>query len=54
MLELGYSSKLLVEWEFFLKLRDNGRAVADAFLQAHGQDIGERSTLDLAPYLEGI
>ena len=54
MLELGYSSKLLVEWDFFTLLRDNGRKVADAFLAAHGADIGERSSLDLSAYLEGI
>jgi NTE family protein len=54
MLELGYSSKLLVEWDFFTMLRDNGRKVADEFLGAHGKDIGIRSTLDLDAYLEGI
>jgi len=54
MLELGYSSKLLVEWDFFTMLRDEGRKVADEFLASHGKDIGIRSTLDLDAYLEGI
>ncbi len=54
MLELGYSSKLLVEWEFFTTLRDDGRKAAEDFLSAHGADIGECSTLDLDAYLEGI
>ena len=37
MLELGYSSKLLAEWAFFCKLRDEGRRAADAFLEATAQ-----------------
>ncbi|MGH8616367.1 MAG: patatin-like phospholipase family protein [Burkholderiales bacterium] len=52
MLELGYSSKLLAEWAFFCKLRDAGRVAADAFLAAHGTDVGVRSTLDLDTLLE--
>jgi NTE family protein len=52
MLELGYSSKLLAEWAFFCKLRDEGRIAADAFLAAHGADVGVRSTLDLDALLE--
>jgi NTE family protein len=47
MLELGYSSKLLAEWAFFCRLRDDGRRAADAFLRTHGADVGVRSTLDL-------
>jgi NTE family protein len=54
MLDLGYSSKLLAEWEFFLMLRDQGRKSAQAFLDAHGQDLGVRSTLDLDQFIEGI
>jgi NTE family protein len=54
LLDLGYSSKLLAEWDFFCMLRDNGRQTADAFLAAHGKDLGKRSTLDLDPFLEGI
>ena len=54
MLELGYSSKLLTEWPFFTMLRDEGRKVASVFLEAHGVDLGVRSTLDLDEMLEGI
>jgi NTE family protein len=54
MVDLGYSSKLLAEWEFFLMLRDEGRKAAAAFLDAHGRDLGVRSTLDLDEFLEGI
>ncbi len=54
MLDLGYSSKLLAEWDFFLMLRDAGRSAAEQFLQQHGADLGVRSTLDIDGYLEGI
>jgi NTE family protein len=54
MLDLGYSSKLLAEWDFFLMLRDAGRTAASEFLRGHGADLGVRSTLDIDGYLEGI
>src|SRR5215475_7416760 len=54
MLDLGYSSMLLAEWEFFCMLRDEGRRAAAAFIDAHGADLGVRSTLDIDAYLEGI
>ena len=54
MIDLGYSSKLLAEWEFFCMLRDEGRRAAEAFLDAHGADLGVRSTLDIDAYLEGV
>jgi NTE family protein len=54
MVDLGYSSKLLAEWEFFLMLRDEGRKAAGAFIDVHGDDLGRRSTLDLDQFLEGI
>jgi len=54
MLDLGYSSKLLAEWDFFLMLRDAGRGAAEQFLQRHRADLGVRSTLDIDRYLEGI
>ena len=54
MTELSASSKLLAEWGFFCKLRDKGRQAAEAFLEAHGADLGVRSTLDLDALLEGI
>jgi NTE family protein len=54
MTELGYSSKLLAEWEFLRMLRDEGRKATQAFLDKHGKDLGRRSTLDIDAYLEGI
>jgi NTE family protein len=54
MLDLGYSSKLIAEWAFFCTLRDEGRRSADAFLAAHGKDLGQRSTLDIDALLDGV
>jgi NTE family protein len=54
MVELGYSSKLNAEWEFLCMLRDEGRRAGDAFLRAHYDDLGRRSTFDLDELLEGV
>jgi NTE family protein len=54
MQELGYSSKLNAEWEFFCMLRNEGRRSAEAFLAEHGGDIGSRSTLDLDAMLDQV
>jgi NTE family protein len=54
MAELSASSKLLAEWGFFCKLRDEGRRAAAAFLEAHGADLGVRSTFDLDALLEEV
>jgi NTE family protein len=54
MVDLGFSSKLITEWKFFRMLRDEGRKAAEAFITAHGADLGHRSTLDLDEFLEGI
>ena len=54
MLGLGYSSKLNAEWEFLCMLRDEGRRSADDFLAAHGEDLGQRSSLDLDLLLQGV
>jgi NTE family protein len=54
MLELGYSSKLISEWPFLCKLRDEGRQCAEDFLVVYADDIGKRSTLDLDALLEGV
>lgn len=54
MLELGYSSKMIAEWPFLCHLRDEGRGAAEAFLQAHGGDLGTRSSLNLDTLLEGV
>ncbi len=47
MTHLGSSSKLNAEWAFLTMLRDEGRRAAQAFLDAEGQNIGHRSSLDL-------
>ena len=52
--ELGASSKLNAEWEFFSLLRDEGRRSAQVFLKNHASDLGRRSTLDLDVLLEQI
>ncbi|MDK1373781.1 MULTISPECIES: patatin-like phospholipase family protein [unclassified Sinorhizobium] len=54
MTDLGYSSKLNAEWEFLTMLHNEGRSSADAFLAAHGDDLGQRSSLDLGILLEGV
>jgi NTE family protein len=54
MAELGASSKLNAEWEFFSLLHDEGRRSAHVFLEAHASDLGHRSTLDLDILLEQI
>ena len=54
MLDLGYSSKLNAEWAFLTMLREEGRKTAEAFLQAHADNLGKRSSLDLDELLEGV
>ncbi|MBN8492433.1 MAG: patatin-like phospholipase family protein [Burkholderiales bacterium] len=50
--EVDSTSKLITEWRFLQGLRDEGRRVADAFLEEHGAHLGKRSTLDLDSMLE--
>jgi NTE family protein len=52
--ELGASSKLNAEWEFFSLLHDEGRKSAQVFLDAHASNLGHRSTLDIDVLLEQI
>jgi NTE family protein len=47
MADLGYSSKMNGEWAFLSMLRAEGRRAAGAFLDAHGDDLGQRSTADI-------
>jgi NTE family protein len=54
MVELGYSSKLNAEWAFLCMLRDKGRAAAEAFLSAHRDDLGHRSSMDLDELLKDV
>jgi NTE family protein len=52
--ELGASSKLNAEWEFFSLLHDEGRKSAQVFLKTHALDLGRRSTLDLDVLLQNV
>jgi NTE family protein len=52
--ELGASSKLNAEWEFFTLLHDEGRRSAQVFLETHAMDLGGRSTLDIDALLEQV
>jgi NTE family protein len=54
MVELGYSSKLNAEWEFLCMLREEGRRAGEAFLAAHQENLGRRSTFDLDELLKGV
>ena len=54
MTELSASSKLIAEWEFFCLLRDEGRRSAEAFLDHHAADLGQRSTFDLDVLLKTV
>ena len=45
--EFGASSKMNAEWAFVSLLKEEGRKSADAFLHAHGEDIGKQSSADL-------
>jgi len=50
--ELKSSSKLITEWRFLCGLRDEGRRTAGLFMEAHGGNLGKRSTLDLDALLD--
>src|SRR5271169_5579309 len=52
--ELGASSKLNAEWEFFTLLHAEGRRAAQVFLETHAMDLGSRSTLDIDALLEQV
>lgn len=54
MTELGYSSKLNAEWAFLTMLRDEGRRAATTFLERHADNLGKKSSVDLAQFLEGV
>jgi len=50
--DFGASSKMNAEWAFVSLLKEEGRKCADAFLNAHSEDIGKQSTTDLDALLE--
>jgi NTE family protein len=45
---------MITEWPFLCGLRDEGRRTAQLFLDAHADDLGKRSTLDLDAVLEAL
>ncbi len=51
---LGASSKLNAEWAFLTHLRDLGRQTAEAWLDEHFTDLGQRSTVDLHAMFRNI
>jgi len=51
---LGASSKVNAEWAFLTHLRDRGRETANAWLDRHHRDLGERGTVDLRAMFQGI
>jgi NTE family protein len=54
MRDLGSTSKFNAEWGFVTLLRDKGRVAAEAFLAAHGDDLGKRSSANIDKLLEGV
>ena len=46
--KLNAASRLNTDYEFFEMLRTNGKRATRRFLDAHFDDIGVRSTVDLA------
>ncbi len=46
--DLGRASRLNPDLKLLYKLRDRGRAAADAWLKRHYQEVGRESTVDLA------
>ena len=54
MTNLGYSSKLNAEWAFLTMLKEEGRRTVEKFLKHHGNDLGQRSTLNLNVLLEQV
>jgi NTE family protein len=48
MRKLGVSSKLNPDWEFLTHLRDIGRESAEEWLCRYYDDVGKRSTVDIA------
>jgi NTE family protein len=54
LVELNASSKLNAEWAFLSRLREEGWACAHGFLQAHGCDLGVRSSYDISTLLHTL
>lgn len=54
MADFGSSSKMNAEWAFLTVLRDLGHRSAEDFLDAHGADVGQRSSYDVDGLLLGV
>lgn len=54
MRDLDASSKLNAEWGFLLHLFEIGRDAAGKWLDAHFQDLGERSSVDIREMFTGV
>ncbi|MEO0913580.1 MAG: patatin-like phospholipase family protein [Pseudomonadota bacterium] len=52
--ELDASSKLNAEWEFLQHLFEIGRDTAANWLEAHFEDLGERSSVDIRQMFGGL
>ncbi len=50
--ELGASSKLNAEWDFFVMLKEEGRRAAQEFLNEHSDNLGKVCTAELDVLLE--
>ncbi|MEM9794635.1 MAG: patatin-like phospholipase family protein, partial [Pseudomonadota bacterium] len=50
---LTASSKMNTEWKFLEYLRDVGREAASDWMDAHFNDLGKRTTVDLGSMFEG-
>lgn len=46
--DMSASSKMNTEWAFLTHLRDIGRDAAERWLTAHSDDVGKRSSVDIA------
>jgi len=53
MREMGASSKLNTEWDFLLHLKAIGRKAASRWIDAHFDDIGKRSSVDIREMFSG-
>lgn len=53
MNSVSESSKFLTEWPFLEMLRDKGGAAAEAWLAAHYEDLGKRSSVNLRRMFQG-
>ncbi len=51
--ELGWSSKLNTEWDFFMHLFEKGRAAADKWIKENYEHVGKKTTAPLREHFVG-